>query len=486
MGILRPKVTILNEEYKKKIFEEAKHILETLGVLFENLDAEALLKEQGVPNKGQRYFIPSDLVDKCLTSPPREITLYDREGKSHLSLKDDNVHFDPGSAAIFILDEKTGEIREPVHQDYIRFTKVVDQLSNIEAQSTSLVYSDVNKDAQDWHRLYTALKYGHKPIVTGTFRKESFSIMNELLLTCRNSEKDLASKPLAIFDACPSPPLSWSDLTTQSVIDAAEKNIPSEFISMPMSGANAPITLIGSITQHCAESLAGVVISQLAKKGAPIIWGGSPAIMDMKHGTTPMGAIETMMIDSAYTQIGKFLNLPTHAYMGLSDSKINDSQSGFETGIGATLAALSGVNVISGPGMLNFESCQSLEKLVVDNEICGMAYRLIEGISQRDDPIAKNLFEGFTVETQFLSMPHTRQWYRQEHTFPKIIDRDTYDYWVSLGRKSIADRASDEVERLLKENPHTPMDENIVQELRKIMLADARDNGISSLPEVIS
>ena len=197
-----------------------------------------------------------------------------------------------------------------------------------------------------------------------------------------------------------------------------------------------------------------------------------------------MGAIETIMIDSAYAQIGKHLNLPTHAYMALSDSKTNDAQAGFETGIGAVIAALSGVNVVSGPGMMNFESCQSLEKLVVDHEICRMAYRMIEGISQRDDPIAKNLFEGFTAESQFLSMPHTKKWYREEHTFPRIIDRDTYDYWASLGKKSIADSASEEVERLLKENPPALPGEDIVKELQKIMLSDARNNGISSLPEI--
>ena len=148
------------------------------------------------------------------------------------------------------------------------------------------------------------------------------------------------------------------------------------------------------------------------------------------------------------------------------------------------MAALSGVNVISGPGMMNFESCQSLEKLVVDNEICGMACRAIEGISQRDEPVAKNLFEGFTAETQFLSMPHTRKWYRKEHIFPTVTDRDTYDYWVSLGKKSIADRASEEVERLLKENPPSPLDKNILQELQNIMTSDARNYGISSLPEI--
>jgi trimethylamine--corrinoid protein Co-methyltransferase len=166
--------------------------------------------------------------------------------------------------------------------------------------------------------------------------------------------------------------------------------------------------------------------------------------------------------------------------MGLSDSKDNDNQAGLETGIGAVLAALAGINVISGPGMMDFESCQSLEKLVIDNEICGMAYRL----SQRDDPLAAHLFEGFTAETQFLSLPHTKNWYRKEHTFPNIIDRDTYDYWVSLGKKSIAERASEEVKRLLQENPPALQEKEVVQELKNIMLGDAKRNGISSLPEL--
>jgi len=81
-------------------------------------------------------------------------------------------------------------------------------------------------------------------------------------------------------------------------------------------------------------------------------------------------------------------------------------------------------------------------------------------------------------------MPHTRKWYRKEHTFPGIIDRDTYDYWVSLGKKSIADRASEEVERLLKENPPSLLDQDILQELRKIMDSDAKIYGITSLPDI--
>jgi trimethylamine--corrinoid protein Co-methyltransferase len=188
------------------------------------------------------------------------------------------------------------------------------------------------------------------------------------------------------------------------------------------------------------------------------------------------------MIDMAYAQIGKFLKLPTHAYMGLSDAKINDSQAGLETGLGAVLAALAGINVVSGAGMLDFESTQSLEKLLIDNEICGMAFRLIGGIDQRDEPLALRLFEGFGGESQFLAMPHTRRWYRQEHMLTELADRDTYEAWVGQGRKSMADRAHDRLARILGGPPSNPAEPALKRELRVIMASDARANGMNELP----
>ena len=193
--------------------------------------------------------------------------------------------------------------------------------------------------------------------------------MRDMLAAVRGGEDNLRRKPLAIFDACPSPPLKWSHLTSQSLIDSARAGIPSELISMGMTGASSPATIAGTLVQHVVENLAGLVLCQLAAPGAPVIFGGSPSSFDMRKGTTPMGAVETMMIDMAAAQIGKFLRLPTHAYMALSDAKTPDAQAGYESGIGAVLAALAGVNVVSGPGMLNYESSISFEKLVIDDEI---------------------------------------------------------------------------------------------------------------------
>ena len=85
----------------------------------------------------------------------------------------------------------------------------------------------------------------------------------------------------------------------EALLDLARAGVPAELISMPLAGATAPVTLVGSVVQHAAESISGIVIHQLANPGAPIVWGGAPAIFDMRTGTTPMGAIETAMLNVA-------------------------------------------------------------------------------------------------------------------------------------------------------------------------------------------
>src|SRR5271157_4491863 len=220
---------------------------------------------------------------------------------------------------------------------------------------------------------------------------------------------------------------------------------------MPLSGFMAPVTLVGSLVQQTAETLSGVVISQLVSPGHALLYGGSPAIFDMRFQTTPMGAVETMMLDCANSEIGKYLGMPTQSYIAFSDAKQLDAQAGLESAMGATLAALSGINSISGPGMLDFESCQSLEKLVGDNEICGMTYRLLRGIEPREDFPSIPLFEELRRKKQLLIADHTRRHLREEITFPgPVINRANRERWVEEGQVPLRERAAKEVSRIIK------------------------------------
>lgn len=484
--VLRPQVKFLSSGALEQIIDEAFELVDKTGLFIENEEALKLLDEAGqkIDRSRNRVFLSRNLIEKCLQTCPSEIRLYDQDGYREYLVGRDEVHFNPGSAAIKILDSVTLKEREAGTSDLIALYKLVETLENLDFQSTALVSTDVPREMADIYRLYLGLLFSRKPFVTGIFRVESLRPMLDLLLAVRGDERSLSEKPLAIFDACPSPPLKWSRLTAQSLIDCSRLGVPSELIPMGLTGATSPVTLAGTLVQQLAESFGGLVICQLARPGAPVIFGGSPAGFDMRKGTTPMGAPETMMIDCAFAQIARRLNLPTHAYLGLSDSKLVDAQAGLETAMGATLAVLAGINVVSGAGMLNFESTQSLEKLVIDNDICGQALRLSRGIALREKPLALHLFEELGPDFNFLVLSHTRKWYRQEHYFSSVLDRDVYDTWTALGRLDIFQRAGKEVARRLSLYRKPELKSEIASELKKIMVSYAASCGLDELPEI--
>ena len=480
---MRPKVTFLDEDLKVRIIDEARHLLCTLGVEIHNPGVLGLLGDNGaeVDLAKEHVRLTGDLVDRSLSTVPSGFKLYDVAGRQTHDLSGDNVHFTPSSAAFNFLDN--GVIRKPDTADYIRFAKVVEGLPHIHAQSTAFIPADVPELISDSYRLFLSLLYCDKPVVTGAFTIEAFDIMRDLQLAVRGSAEALRAKPLTVFSCCPTAPIKWSRTTSQNVVDCARLGIPVEFISMPLSGFMAPVTIVGSLIQHTAETLSGIVISQLAGPGAPILYGGAPAIFDIRYETTPMGAVETEMLDCAYSEIGKHLGMPTQAYTGFSDSKQLDAQAGFETAMGATMAALSGINSISGPGMLDFITCMSLEKLVLDNEICGQTLRMVRGIKPREDFPSTPIFEELIRDKHLLIADHTRRHLKDEITFPgPVVDRANSSRWLEEGGLSLYERANKEVERLVTSCAPSSLPDDVTTELERLMAAEARRFGMDSLP----
>jgi trimethylamine--corrinoid protein Co-methyltransferase len=307
--------------------------------------------------------------------------------------------------------------------------------------------------------------------------------MADLLLAVRGTGEALARKPLAIFSCCPTAPLKWSEATSRNVIDCARRRIPVEIISVPLTGFVAPGTLTGTLAQHAAENLSGIVMSQVAAGGTPVLWGGSPAVFDYRHETTPIGAIESQMLNCAHAEIGRRLGLPTQGYISPSDAKSLDAQAGLESAHGILLAALAGINSVSGPGMLDFESCQSLEKLVLDHEICTMARRVTCGIEERegDFPVIPHI-RALVEEGHSIIADHTRRWFRQEVHFPgPVIDRMTRARHIEEGNPSLGERAREQVESLLKSPPNL-LDAGRRRHLDEIITRAARAAGMDRLP----
>jgi trimethylamine--corrinoid protein Co-methyltransferase len=483
---MRPLIRFLGDALLENIIFEARSLLRQLGVEIHNDAILSMLADHGaeVDADAKRAFLTDDIIDQALEDAPGSFKLYDALGHETHDFSSHNVYFTPGSAAINILDSDTDDIRRPTTTDYVRYAKLVSRLDNLASQSTAMIPGDVHERISDSYRLYLSLLFCEKPVVTGAFTVAAFDIMKELQLAVRETEEALKAKPLTVFSCCPTAPLKWSDVTSQNVVDCAKYSIPVEYISMPLSGFVAPVTLVGSLVQHTAETLSGIVISQLTNPGTPVLYGGSPAVFDVRYETTPMGAVETMMQDCAYNEIGRHLGLPTQAYIGLSDAKQLDAQAGLESSMGATLAALAGVNNVSGPGMLDFESCLSLEKLVVDHEICGMTLRLIRGIEPKEDFPALPRFEELLKEQHLLISDHTRRHLRQEHYFPgAVIDRANRSRWREEGRLTLRERARREIDKHLASYEPSRLPDDRKAALTELMKTEARRYGMDRLPD---
>ena len=488
---MRPKLELLEPELIDRVLGEAYELLLNPGVKVQSPEARELLAQAGAAIDGEVAHIPEALARRQLSSVPHEFWLHDRAGHPAVHYGGDDVHFDPGSCGVQILDPDTLEHRPAQAVDLVRLIKtaeMVDKGSTIPqyaAQSTAVVCNDVPKAIGDLYRLFLVLWYSDKPVVTGSFSAHTTQVMIDLLAVDSGGREALKVKPRAVFDVCPSPPLNWSGFASHNLIDLARAGVPAQIVSMPLAGATAPVTLIGSITQHAAECISGMTIHQLAGPGSPIVWGGAPAIFDMRSGATPMGAIETAMIDAAYAQVGKSLGLPTHCYLAASDGKLVDAQAGLESGMTALVGALAGVNMISGAGMIDFLVCQSAEKLVIDAEAIAMAQRLLRGIATPTETLATAMFAQTGLKGDFLKLKDTRRLFQQEQHLPsKVIDRGSMRAWQEGGSLDAFGRAKLRVNDLLAAYRRPALASDVERELVALVQREAKAAGMEMLPGV--
>jgi len=486
---MQPKLTLLTNEIIERILDEAYQLMLKPGIKVQNTEARHLLGEAGahVDEETQVVKIPAGITREALDSVPREFYLYDADGNPRVRYGGDSVHFDPGSSGITMLNPETLEYETTETPHLLKLIKLTEQLPQYDAQSTAVICHEVPKDIQDIYRLYLVLLHSKKPVVTGAFSNKTVQNMIDMLALFAGSEGAMREKPHAIFDVCPAPPLIWSNFGAGNLMALARAGVPAEIVSVPLAGAASPVTMLGTVTQHTAECLAGVTIHQLAQAGSPIVWGGAAAIFDMRKGATPMGAVETAMLDCSYAQVAKSLNMPTHTYLGATDSKLVDAQAGLESGITAMIGALSGINMISGAGMLDFLACHSAEKLVIDAEAISMAKRMLSGVNLHTDTLATGFYDDNInfKGGDFLKQKVTMQLFRTEQYLPSsIIDRDSVRGWKNSGGLDAFGRAKVRVQELLASYTKPLLDEKKEKALQTFMLGLAQKCGMETLPSL--
>ncbi len=481
---MQPSISLLEPQLVDQILSEAFALIRDRGCRIDAPEVLELLSRAGARVENGVAHIPEGLARRAIETVPREFCLYSRAGEPVIQYGGTNVHFDPGSSCVHVLDPETRQHRTTETADLVRLVQVAEMLPQYDAQSTAVVCNEIPTEIGDLYRLFVVLLHSSKPIVTGAFSAHGVPAMVELLAADSGGPEALRAKPRAIFDVCPSPPLQWSEFAAQNLLDLARAWVPAEVVSVPLAGAASPVTLAGTIVQQAAECITGITIHQVVQPGAPVVWGGAPSIFDMRSGIAPMGAVETCMLNVACAQVAKSLGLPTHGYLLGSDAKSIDAQTGQESGIAALLGALGGINMISGAGMLDSLACHSPEKLALDAESIAMARRLLQGVQVRTKSLALDMFAKAGQQGNFLKITETREMFKHEQHIPStVIDRGSLRSWEQSGKKDAFDRAKTRVNELVASYRRPELHPETSEALHRIMTERAERAGMRNLPQ---
>jgi trimethylamine--corrinoid protein Co-methyltransferase len=239
---------------------------------------------------------------------------------------------------------------------------------------------------------------------------------------------------------------------------------------MPCAGSTGPASLFSNIAMANAEALSALVLFQMAKPGAPIIFGNATGSADFHTGNFLEGSPEMVLQAGATGEMAKFYGLPNEQSGCLTEAKEHGPQAILEKMMTTLPLVLSGADLIQGPGALDTSNMMSLEQIVVDDEIARMCQRLRDGVEISPE---KNYFEDIVAVGpggHFLGQRNTRNAARGgEFLAPILVDRHPFNQWAELGRPDLYDKAKIRVEEILASPQKNPLPEDVAGKLDEII-----------------
>ena len=459
----------LNEKEIARIHEAALRILEETGVRVGLEEAREIFRRHGARIDGEIVRLSPAVVEKALGVAPRQFLMAGREEKHDLILGDKRVYMGTGGAALTVLDLETGRARPGTLQDVADIARLCDALENVHFYLRPCVPQDIPKEALDINQFYAALANTTKHVMAAAQSPENAREIIAMAAMIAGGSEALIRRPLISFvTSWMISPLHFADETTRVLLEAASHRIPVALSSAPMAGSTSPVTLAGTLVQVHAEQLSGIALTQFAHPGAPVLYGAIPSMADMKSMTYIGGGVEFGLMNAAVSQMARHIGVPNYNSAGLTDAKIPDIQSGYEKAFSLCLCALAGSNFIHhAAGMLESMKAVAYEQYVIDDEIIGMALRLLRGIRIDEETLGLDAIHEAGPGGNYLSSAHTVRFMRQEYFRPSVADRRNREAWEAAGAPDGRERARRLAKRILETHRPAGIDPAVDGEIRK-------------------
>ncbi len=453
----------------KQIDHTGRRILERIGIRIHCQDSLNMLKKAGaqIDYAAQIVRFETTWLDDVLAQAPSRFVLYSRDGVNDVSMGAGKVNFSNGGRVFRILDMGTGGYRLTMLRDIANTAALVNSLDNIRLYIISCQAHDIEQQYYHLNDFYYALNHTTKHVMGGCDNLEGVKQMWELACFVAGGKEKLIQRPFVSVITNPISPLTIGYDTLDILKFCCKNGIPVTCAPAPISGATAPATLAGTLSQMHAESLAGVAISQVCAPGARVLYGSVPSTMDLRNMEYTMGSLEMALMNAAAVQLAKLYNLPIYASAGVTEAKRPNIQSGCEKSFSNLMVAMNGADLIHlAAGMLDSGNSISYEQYVIDNELLGMIYKIISGIRVNEETLGYSVIEEVGPGGNYVMADHTVEHMMEEFFYPDLAVRCNFDVWEERGRPDMLSRAKEMVEKILHENMDGLLDPELISEIK--------------------
>jgi len=464
-----PPLRVLGDAQVEFIHRYSLRILAEIGLVFRDPRAVEILLAAGARQDSTtgRIHIPETLVRSSLERAPRQFEFHGRNPAKTVVVGGDGVVCAPGYGSPFVLD-LAGSRRTANYQDFENFAKLAGWADVIDCTGGTLVEpQDLPVENRHLDMVWSLIRNSDKPTMGSVVGEVAARDTMRMMSILFGGDDVLRERAVVLGLINVNSPLVYDSRMLEAMLTYAEYRQPVIIAPFVIAGASGPITLSDALAQHNAEALAGVVLCQSASPGTPLIYGCASAILDMRFGSPAIGSPEATQFVAATLQMGRHYGLPVRAGGTLSDAKDVDVQSGYEKMLVGLASVMAGANfILHMAGIVDSYLTMSYQSFVLDLEITRFIRRFVEGIRMEDMETGLKLLAGVGPAGNFLDNQHTFSHYETAFLSPAFAERNAYETWQQdRGAISIAEKARQEVERVLAQYVPPPLDPEVERRL---------------------
>lgn len=453
----------------RAIHQLSLELLAETGVEFPSRPTRDFFRDHGYRVEGEKVFITQPQLEAALKTAPPAFDIRARNPERSLTLGGDRRVTAPTAGATQIADAEGRTV--PATMEHYRNLARLIQTSNLNMPMAHQVchpqelpaetaYLDMFLcDITQTDRVLTAN-------TTSPEKVENFLRLLELIFGGR-AEVERGACSINVINPCT--PLKYAADQSESLILLAGANQPAAVTNMMMLGATAPLSVPGALAVGNAEILAGIVLAQLVRPGAPVVYGSTSCPMDMKTMVAILGAPETVWLSKGAQALADFYGLPCRTGGSLTDSHQPDAQAMTDGSLLFHNALTGGAHyMLHSFGMMGSYLSASFEKFVIDEEMVSLALAALKVPEVSPATLEADLIKRLGSKADYLTQGSTIKGFRRLYR-SKFFNRSAYDQWLGRGRPSILEAAAAEVRRRLEAWEKPPIDPQMEKELESFI-----------------